>query len=201
MILIVDDDARMIATLRTVLEHEGESVVTASNGVEAYGMLKSQPCTMMLMDVNMPELSGTELLKLLKDEDIRIPTIVMTGNEDCSAASFAAYPSVIGFERKPFDVMKLAAMVRDYRGQKVRISVVTATRRIDGDLTMPAAVDLPAFLEQAGEFIVLDNAAVTHTDGSTVLEASEVCLRVDSIVCVSADKTVSCGRGAQHGAD
>ncbi|NQU39593.1 MAG: response regulator [Lentisphaerae bacterium] len=201
MILVVDDDLRLAATLRTVLEHEGESVITAANGVEAYGVLKSQSCSMMLMDVNMPALSGTELLKLMKDEDISVPTIVMTGNEAFDPASLKNYSFVIGLERKPFDIVKLASTIHGYGGRQQGVTVFTATRRIDGDLTLPAAVDLPAFVSQSGPFIVLNNASVTHGDGSAFQVPSALCLRVDSIVCLSAVETAPAEKGTEHGSD
>jgi CheY-like chemotaxis protein len=201
MILVVDDDPRITMMVRTVLEREGESVASVANGVEAYGVLKSRQFTMMLLDVNMPELSGTELLDLMKDEGIKTPTIVTTGSEGFDAASFAAYPFVVGFERKPFDILKVVAAIRCLRGRKVRVRMVTATRMIDGDLTLPAAVDMPAFLARPGAFIALNNALVTHGDGSTVLAAAEVCLRADSIVCASVAEKAPTGNGAGHGAD
>ena len=201
MILIVDDDARMTETLLTILEHEGESVMLASNGVEAYGALKSHPCALMLLDVNMPELSGPELLTLMKNEDIRVPTIVMTGNADFDADALAAYPFVVGLERKPFDIMNLVARIHGCVAQTLRVVALTDTRQIEGDLALPSAVDLNAVLEQAGTFILLTNASVTPLDGGTVFAAAQLHLRVESIVCMAIDDGVPTMMGAAHASD
>ncbi len=187
MILVVDDDKRMIEAVTLVLEHEGHSVNTAANGVEAYGLLKSQTCDLILLDINMPGLSGPELLNLMKAEGIWIPTIVMTGSEEFDFDSLAAFPFVVGLERKPFDISDLAVKIHGFTGRKVRVSAISDTNRIDGDLALPATIDLPVFLAQAGAFIVLDNASVMTTSGTPVLESPSLTLRVASLVCLSAD--------------
>jgi len=82
MILVVDDDEQIVETLRTMLQQVGYRVETASNGGEAYEKVKTPDCKCMLLDINMPEVSGAELLLLMQAEDIRIPTIVMAGFDD-----------------------------------------------------------------------------------------------------------------------
>jgi len=64
IILIVDDSATMLMSIKSTLEIGGFSVVTASDGVQALGKLKSGPKPdLIITDVNMPNMGGLELIK------------------------------------------------------------------------------------------------------------------------------------------
>jgi two-component system chemotaxis response regulator CheY len=66
-ILIVDDSATMVMSVKSTLEMNGFSVITASDGVQALGKLKSgiKP-DLIITDVNMPNMDGLELIRSVK---------------------------------------------------------------------------------------------------------------------------------------
>lgn len=74
-VLLVDDDLVFQSALKPVLEKEGFIVTVANNGVEALDKLKSTAQDLILLDLNMPELNGIELLKLRVD---KTPVIVIS---------------------------------------------------------------------------------------------------------------------------
>ena len=67
-ILVVDDDPMWRDLFRTYLEDEGYEPLVASSGAEALQILGKEPCSVMLLDLRMPEMSGLELLERLPAE-------------------------------------------------------------------------------------------------------------------------------------
>lgn len=65
-VLVVDDDERILDFLRPKLRSTGYKVLTASNGVEALEIAKSQELDLLVLDLLMPEMDGFEMLKELR---------------------------------------------------------------------------------------------------------------------------------------
>ncbi len=114
MILVVDDDQKIVKLLRRVLELEGYMVETAANGGEAYGLVKSPDCKCMILDINMPGINGIELLLLMQTEGITVPTIVMAGFKGYDEAEMKEFSSVVRFLPKPFEMEALLEAVREH---------------------------------------------------------------------------------------
>jgi DNA-binding response OmpR family regulator len=111
MILVVDDDTKMAETLKRTLERRGYSVRCASDGGEAYRLIKTQECECMLLDINMPRINGVELLLLMQSENIQVPTIIMAGFDDYEEQEMHLFNSVTHFFRKPFGVNELMTAI------------------------------------------------------------------------------------------
>src|SRR5213593_1349631 len=89
-ILIADDDPAILRLVSTILEKENFSVVTARDGREAYKILQADPnFTAAILDVVMPHISGTELVRYMKSENrlMRIPVMMMTAEQDPKLSS------------------------------------------------------------------------------------------------------------------
>jgi CheY-like chemotaxis protein len=82
-ILIVDDEPKNIDYLEQELEGFGYSTVSASNGEEALGIVRTNPPSIILLDVMMPVMDGFKTCSILKasDETRFIPVIIMTGQQ------------------------------------------------------------------------------------------------------------------------
>ena len=81
-VLLVDDDPVFQSALLPVLEREGFIVTVANNGLEALAKLKSHTPDLILLDINMPELNGIDLLKLRVDKAPVIVISALTAEED-----------------------------------------------------------------------------------------------------------------------
>ena len=114
MILVVDDDASIVGLVSLVLEREGYRVETATNGVAAYGHIKSPDCNGMLLDISMPKINGVELLMLMQAEDISVPTIVMSGFDDYDEKELKNFCNVVKYLQKPFDMDDMLRAVRKH---------------------------------------------------------------------------------------
>ena len=67
-ILVVDDDFDDLQTMSTLLEASGYKTVHVSNGAKALDLLKSNGFDLILLDIQMPTLSGYDLLRLLREK-------------------------------------------------------------------------------------------------------------------------------------
>src|SRR5215207_6165283 len=85
-VLIVDDDpAVLLETIRTV-EHLGYRVVACGAGQDALEKLNQQAFDVMLTDVQMPGGGGLRLLRAVRDRDLDLPVILMTGTPELASA-------------------------------------------------------------------------------------------------------------------
>jgi CheY-like chemotaxis protein len=114
-VLLVDDDARNIFALSSVLERRGMRVLTATTGKEAIGILQSTPeVSIALMDIMMPEMDGYQTMQeIRKDSHLRrLPIIALTAKamkgdrEKCVAAGASDYLA------KPVNTEQLLAALR-----------------------------------------------------------------------------------------
>lgn len=81
VVLLVDDSMVIRHTVSRFLEERGYTVVCASNGVEALGILKRLKPALVITDMQMPAMGGSELIGALKGspETASIPILVLTG--------------------------------------------------------------------------------------------------------------------------
>src|SRR5919197_3311428 len=79
-ILIADDDRGSREALREIVEPEGFQTLLASSGEEALDIVRGQPVHLLMLDMNMPRLSGLETLQMLRQFDALLPAILVTGD-------------------------------------------------------------------------------------------------------------------------
>jgi two-component system, chemotaxis family, chemotaxis protein CheY len=109
-ILVVDDDPAIVATISEVLDFEGYSVHTASNGAEALAMVEhGDRLALVLLDMRMPVMDGWGFAQALKDRGLELPILVMTAAQD--AKRWAAEIGANGCVPKPFDLPDLLTAV------------------------------------------------------------------------------------------
>jgi CheY-like chemotaxis protein len=78
-VLVVDDDASVRTTLTMLLQASGYEVTTAANGFEALLLLQSGLPAILLSDLNMPEMSGFELLSVVRQKFPKLRVVAMSG--------------------------------------------------------------------------------------------------------------------------
>ena len=108
-ILIVDDHRGVRAALRLVLEGAGYRVTTVANGQQALGSIAAERPDVVLTDVQMPVLSGTELRARLLALDPTLPVILM-----CEEAALAAAHGADASLVKPFEPEALLAALAHF---------------------------------------------------------------------------------------
>lgn len=102
-ILIVDDETSIREMLSLALTEDGWSVQNAENGKIALEKLDKEPVHIVLSDINMPEMLGTDLLKAVKDKHPQIEFLIMTSQATLETALTAIKHGAYDYLNKPFD--------------------------------------------------------------------------------------------------
>lgn len=110
-VLIVEDEAMIRTTLRRKLDREGYDCTMAANGAEARALFKRQVWDLVLLDINLPDSSGLELLKEFRDTDAEIPVIMLTGNASVEYVVEAMKNGAYDYITKPFNLEELMISV------------------------------------------------------------------------------------------
>jgi len=113
-ILVVDDDQPIVTLMRKLLVEFGFDAVTAMSGAEALEAARAHPPALVLLDKNMPGMSGAEVARALRAEPSfgRTPILVLSGEAMTrkELEAMQADAAVL----KPFDVMALIEQIKKY---------------------------------------------------------------------------------------
>ena len=127
---MVDDEPAVIELLKEFFKQfqhgHAYEVAAAHDGADAAMALLRGQYDLVLLDMNMPRMGGLEFLKQIRGLGVRVPVIMVTGNQDVEAAAQALSGGVFAYVPKPFDFKQLDHLV----------ALAVATRR-------PAAGDQP----------------------------------------------------------
>ena len=103
-ILVVDDDSASIEAASEVLEREGYDLFAASGGREALETLVAEDIDVVITDEKMPDLSGIDLLKHIKDNYPYTQVIILTGYGSIDSAVQATRAGADGYLEKPIQI-------------------------------------------------------------------------------------------------
>ena len=115
-ILVVDDDPALLDTIREYLESPGNRYVveTATRGGEALKLVARARPHVVILDVEMPGMTGVEVLASLRALDPTIPVIMLTANTDSSVAAETLKLGAVSYAPKPLDVRYLDHLVATF---------------------------------------------------------------------------------------
>jgi two-component system response regulator FixJ len=111
-ICIIDDDDAMRDSLSFLLETSGFCADAYDSAITFLDVLPGKDPACIITDIRMPDMSGTDLLRRLKDMQSAIPVIVITGHGDISLAVEAMKLGAADFLEKPFPDEALLGAVR-----------------------------------------------------------------------------------------
>ncbi|WP_446225130.1 response regulator transcription factor [Nocardia sp. IBHARD005] len=111
-ILVVDDEVRVLASLRRGLELSGFDVITARDGAQALTLVASAAPDAMVLDVNMPELDGVGVVTALRAMGNDIPICVLSARSAVTDRIAALERGADDYLTKPFDLGELVARLR-----------------------------------------------------------------------------------------
>lgn len=116
-ILVIDDTKNIRMLLTKCLEHEGYQVETASDGQKALEMFSKSKYDLAFLDIKMSKLSGTEVLKSIREMGIGTPVIVITAYATVKNAVECTKLGAVTYIQKPFTAEKIKAVLNELMDQ------------------------------------------------------------------------------------
>jgi CheY-like chemotaxis protein len=109
VVLVVEDDPPVRTLIKDVLRDEGYNVITVHDGAAVLAVVRSVKVDLITLDLDLPTVSGNELLQMLEQRRIHIPpVVVVTGNTPVQRQVKRMAEAVIA---KPFDIDALVEAV------------------------------------------------------------------------------------------
>jgi two-component system response regulator FixJ len=134
LVHVIDDDEAMRESLGFLLDSAGMAARTYESAVEFLKALDNLAPGCIITDIRMPEMSGLELVKRLKERGAPHPVIVITGHGDVPLAVEAMKSGVVDFLEKPFDDEALLRAVRSALDAHARSAQEDTERRRFADM-------------------------------------------------------------------
>ncbi|MEE8305761.1 MAG: response regulator transcription factor [Gammaproteobacteria bacterium] len=139
LILVVDDEPRMIQFIRMNLELEGYRVIQASNGLDALDKVRDELPDLVVLDVMMPDLDGFETLRILR-ETSDVPVVMLTVKSDEDDIVRGLGLGADDYMTKPFGTRELSSRVQALLRRAMLPAPVAKTAiKIDDRLTVDLA--------------------------------------------------------------
>lgn len=114
IVLVVDDAATIRQVVRAAVASEGHTVIEATNGKDAISKLKEHKVSLMITDINMPEMDGITLTKTVKSvKSYRfLPVVCLTGEDSKDFIPKAKAAGACAWIDKPFTPAEVVGIVR-----------------------------------------------------------------------------------------
>jgi len=115
-ILVVDDDADVLNSIKDIFEHEGHTVTITDNGMDCLQVLEKGFTGILLIDIVMPHMDGWATIKEIMsrglEKNIRIIVITAIGSTKCHKKMKGLEPYILDYIAKPFDIADMINTVR-----------------------------------------------------------------------------------------
>jgi EAL domain-containing protein (putative c-di-GMP-specific phosphodiesterase class I)/ActR/RegA family two-component response regulator len=115
-VLLVDDNPDLVNITERVLKRSGMLVECAWDGITASDLVKRTEFDVVVSDVAMPGLDGLALLRAVRERDLDVPVILVTGAPDVQAASRAIEYGAFRYLTKPMELAALCRLVEEAAG-------------------------------------------------------------------------------------
>ena len=110
LVLIADDDSEILRVLKIGLQSKGYEVATAQDGRAALLVIEQHNPALVFLDIEMPKVTGIEVLKHIRKEHPTLPVVIMTAYGTIARAVEAMKEGATDFLAKPFEIEQLALM-------------------------------------------------------------------------------------------
>jgi EAL domain-containing protein (putative c-di-GMP-specific phosphodiesterase class I)/CheY-like chemotaxis protein len=110
-ILLVEDEPALLHMLTRALDRVGFEVDTARNGPAAAALIDGNRYDVIVSDIGLPGMDGIQLLHAVRQRDLDVPVVLMTGNPSVDTAMGAIEHGVLRYLVKPFEISKFREVV------------------------------------------------------------------------------------------
>jgi two-component system OmpR family response regulator len=155
-ILIIEDEDRIARLLEMELSYEGYTVQRAATGREGLDMALSDSWDVILLDIMLPELSGTEVLRRLRQTDELTPIIFLTARDATPDKVSGLDQGANDYITKPFEIEEVLARIRTCMRNRQTVIDIVKDRERNHMLTMGELSVNPQTREVVREQIPID---------------------------------------------
>ena len=127
-VLVIDDTKNIRMLLTTCLELKGYKVLTAEDGKSAIEIVQEEKdnIEIIFLDIRMPEMNGTEVLKIIREMGVKCPVIIMTAYATVKNAVDCTRLGAVAYLQKPFSPDRVSSVLNE---------ILTSTENYSKNLT------------------------------------------------------------------
>ncbi|MBU0635234.1 MAG: response regulator [Candidatus Omnitrophica bacterium] len=114
-ILIVDDDGLIVDLLQQYLKKNNYDIDTAFDGKHGLELLKERSYDIVFLDQEMPELTGLEIIEHVKQNNIKVKTVILSGYEEINE-KFCKAVGADAYLRKPVELEEIGKVINKLQG-------------------------------------------------------------------------------------
>ena len=119
-VYVVDDDASTRELLAWLMKRNGLEAQVFADAKSFLDAYRPERPGVLVLDINMPGMSGLDLQQSLKEQGVVLPVIFLSGGADVTKAVRAVKEGAIDFIEKPFDYQRIIALVQEAIGRDVQ---------------------------------------------------------------------------------
>ncbi len=137
-VLIVDDEQAICELVSRLLEHEGFVPLVARDGKTALQQLRTASPDMLIVDLQLPDVDGLEILRQAKGLDEDLPVVILTAHAKVHGAVEAMRADAFDYLAKPYDHQELVRVIRRALAQrqlKLKLKQLVGRTNASHDLT------------------------------------------------------------------
>jgi len=112
-LLIVDDEVKFLQSISKRLKIKDFDVTTASDGSQAVKVAKREKFDVAILDLKMPDMDGTEVLRILKKRHKFLQILILTGHASIDSAVECTKLGAFNYIEKPYDFEKLIEAIKE----------------------------------------------------------------------------------------
>jgi len=154
-VLIVDDNPKALAIAKARLKKEMLEILCVENGEHCVEVARKEKPDLILLDVDMPDISGFKVCQILKDHAVlcTIPVIFLTASDDNKDRVKGLDLGAVDYVTKPFDVFELRARVRAaLRTKQLQDQLATLNHELEERVEQRTS-EIKQLLEQKDAFV------------------------------------------------
>lgn len=118
-ILLLEDELMLQSSIEEYLETLGHRVICSGNGEEAFQIINDEFFDLLILDINVPKMSGLSLLKELQKAEHICPTIFISANVDIDDISLAFELGASDYLKKPFHLKELGLRIDKIKKEQI----------------------------------------------------------------------------------
>ncbi len=168
-ILVVDDDLSVRNLCVDILEKEGYKVDDVESGEQALEFINSNNYNLLLLDINLPNINGVEVLKRVKKKHLQCEVIMMTAYGNVKTAVESMRLGAYDYISKPFNVKKFAVLISHCLEKQNLVTEVSELKEIAALYNLSKAMSSTMNPEQLLNLILKSACKSLQADGGSLI--------------------------------